>query len=276
MGGSSSIRFAGACNPNATAPVIAQGLYATNFSNFIKCNHNSGYISFNLSMGDNIGLICNIISCCKYLGQFSECAGIDRPSRRCTEAATSTFVNFHATILRDICNFGIECSIGDVLTYLFHVLNFQEFVQRHVFYNNYIVYSNEDIVTIDLQCFKYFDTVFSIYKFNVCFEFSDTLLHCTVDQLAHWHSNCLHAVLHSYVGAHVRDMLDNLPPPPLSPGCPDVPVYNFGGLAHLNNKQFSVCYPYICHICGFVFINIHYIAYDVASNIACNPSNPGL
>jgi hypothetical protein len=141
MGGSSSIRFAGACNPNATAPVIAQGLYATSFSNFMNCQYNSGYISVNLRVGDNIGLICNIISCYKYLGQISNYAGIDRPSRRCTEAATSTFVNFHAPISRDIC---------DVLTYLFHVLNFQEFVQRHIFCINYVEYSNKEFVTLDL------------------------------------------------------------------------------------------------------------------------------
>jgi hypothetical protein len=82
----------------------------------------------------------------------------------------------------------------------------------------------------------------------------------------------LHAVLHYYIDVHVHDILNELPPPPLSPGCPDVPVYNFGGLAHLINRQFSVCCHHICHICDFVFININNIAYDVASDIVCKSS----
>jgi hypothetical protein len=104
MGELFSIRFAGACNPNATASIIAQGLYATSFSDFIEYNHNIGYISVNLRVGDNIGLVCNIISCCKHLGQIISSSGFDWPPRMCTEAATSTFVNFHAPISRDICN----------------------------------------------------------------------------------------------------------------------------------------------------------------------------
>jgi hypothetical protein len=131
-----------------------------------------------------------------------------------------------------------------------------------------------DIVPINLQFFECFDTVFCNDKFNVCFNFSDTLLHCMDDQLAHWHSDCLHAVLYYYIGVHVHDMLGKLLPPPLSPVCPDVPVYNFGGLTHLNNKQFSVCYPHIYHNCDFAIKNINNIAYDVASDILCKSSVP--
>jgi hypothetical protein len=157
MGDPSSISFAGACNPNATASIIAQGLYATSFSNFIGYNHNIGYISVNLRVGDNIGLVCNIISCCNHLGQIISYSGSDWTPRMCTEAATSTFLDFHAPISRDICDFGIDCSVGDVLTYLFHVLNFQELVPRHLFcnnINNIIEYANKEFVTIELQCFN--------------------------------------------------------------------------------------------------------------------------
>jgi hypothetical protein len=62
LGDPFSISLAGAYNPNATVSIIAQGLYATVFSDFIACNHNFGYNSFNLRVGDNIGLVCNIIS----------------------------------------------------------------------------------------------------------------------------------------------------------------------------------------------------------------------
>jgi hypothetical protein len=133
-----------------------------------------------------ITILATFISCCKHLGQIISHSGFDWPPRLCTEAATSTFVDFHAPISCDICDFGIDCSVGDVLTYLFHMLNFQELVPRHVFCNNIndiIEYANKEFVTIDLQCFGYFDTVVAYYKFNVCCEFSDTLLHCIDDQL---------------------------------------------------------------------------------------------
>jgi hypothetical protein len=149
MGDPSSISFASAYNPSATASIIAQGLYATVFSNFIVFNHNIGHNSVKLRVGDNIGLVCNIISCCKHLGQIVDYSGFNWPPRMCTEAATSTFVDFHAPMSRDICNFGIEFSVGDVLTYLFHVLNFQEFVLRHVFCSNYFEYFNKDFLTTD-------------------------------------------------------------------------------------------------------------------------------
>jgi hypothetical protein len=246
-----SISLAGAYNPNATVPIIARTLSATCFSDFIVCNHHFGYDSFNLRVGDNIGLVCKIISQFVHLGHSASSSGLIWSPRMCTEAASSTFVDFRAPISRDICNFGIDCSIGDVLTYLF---NFQEFNLRHIFCNNCTDYSDEYIATIDLDCFKCFDTVFSNDKFDVCFnfKFSDTFLRCTDDP--YWHSDCLHAVLYYCTGVHVHDMLGKLPPPPLSPGCPDVPVNNSGGLTHLNNKHFSVFNPHIHHNCILLLI----------------------